>query len=116
MLAWLSQVLTCPICGSRYQPEKTRLVDSARPNTGEEQTVVIHSDCTNCRSSVIFNVALSGSELFSLGVVSDLSASDAITFRRQKPLSEDDIMKLHSYLEKFDGDFEREFTPRPLAG
>lgn len=107
MLGWLSQILSCPICDSQYNSESTRLIDSRTFGRGDENAVVIHSDCPNCKSSVVFNISMVGSEVFSVGVVSDLNTFDAIKFRQAKPISPDEILNFHDFLLNFDGNFER---------
>lgn len=107
MLGWLSQVLACPICGNHYTSDNTKVIESKAEKRGEEASLVIHSDCEKCKSSIAFNVAALGNEMFTVGAISDLTASDAIKFRKSNTISTDDILDLHTFLETFDGDFER---------
>jgi len=107
MLGWLSQVLTCPICGSHYTSDSTKVIESKTEKRGDEASLVIHSDCEKCRSSIAFNVAALGSEMFTVGAISDLTATDAIKFRKSNPVSTDDVLEMHRFLENFDGDFEK---------
>lgn len=106
ILEWLSRVLTCPICGSRYTNENTRLIESRQEKSAEERTVSVHTDCSNCKSSVAFNITLLGSEIFSIGMVSDLTAMDALKFRNAQPISADEIIAGHNLLKSFKGKFE----------
>ena len=107
MLGWLSQVLTCPICGNHFSTEHTKVVENRSERRSDELSLIIHSDCANCKSSIAFNVAALGAELFTVGSVSDLTTFDAVKFRKVAPVSADDVLALHTFLENFDGDFEK---------
>lgn len=100
-------MLTCPVCDTRYTSESTRLIESRVESKADESSVIVHSDCKNCRSSVSFNIAMFGPEIFSIGAVSDLTAVDALRFRNHKPITTDEVISMHTFLETFDGDFER---------
>ncbi|MEK9181154.1 MAG: hypothetical protein AAB871_02885 [Patescibacteria group bacterium] len=107
ILSWLSRVLICPTCRGHYSSESTRLISQKTDRQPDESSVVVHSDCRNCRTSVTFNISLIGSDMLSIGTISDLTASDAVKFHRAKPLSPDEIIAGHLYLSNFEGDFEK---------
>jgi len=48
-----------------------------------------------------------GQEFFSIGVISDLTALDAIRFRQVRPVSADEVIGFHNFLQSFDGNFEK---------
>ena len=107
ILAWISQMLTCPICDTYYTSESTKLIENRVENAATESSVIVHSDCKNCRSSVSFNIAMFGPEIFSIGAVSDLTAVDALRFRNYSPLTSDEVISMHDFLKSFDGNFEK---------
>jgi len=110
MLAWLSQVLTCPICDSHYPQGSTKLLEKRQNGKTEDGSVIVHSDCPNCQSSVMFSVASFGTEIFSVGMISDLNAADALRFRQASSLTADDVLLWHMFLKDFDGDFKKVFV------
>ena len=109
ILAWISEMLTCPVCDTHYTSESTRLIESKVESKSDESSVIVHSDCKNCHSSVSFNIAMFGPEIFSIGAVSDLSAADAVKFRNRSPITSDEVISIHNFLKAFDGNFERIF-------
>ena len=56
IVEWLGFVLKCPICGHKYNMDKTKVIDSEQDEAYNEAWILIHSDCSKCKSSVMFNV------------------------------------------------------------
>ncbi|HVY68031.1 MAG TPA: hypothetical protein VHA30_04025, partial [Patescibacteria group bacterium] len=52
IVEWLGLILKCPICGHKYKLEKTRIVESEQDEVMNEARILIHSDCSKCKSSV----------------------------------------------------------------
>ncbi len=105
VIEWLGLILKCPICGSKYQPNKTKVIDSEENEAFSEATILIHSDCNKCKSSVMFNVEIKGPEVFSVGMVTDLTQEDSDRFKNCKSINPDDVIKIHKSLKTFKGDF-----------
>lgn len=105
VIEWLGFILKCPICGSKYQPNKTKIIDSEQNDAFSEASVLIHSDCEKCKSSVMFNVEIRGPEVFSVGMITDLTREDSNKFKTFKSINSDDIINIHKSLKKFKGDF-----------
>jgi hypothetical protein len=105
IIEWLARILRCPICGHRYNLEQTQIIDSkeAKPSMGAN--LLVHTDCERCRSSVVFSIAVDGPEVFSIGMVTDLTSTDTSKFKNSRSLSADDVIAVHQFLETFDGDF-----------
>lgn len=110
VIEWLGLILKCPICGQKYTAEQTQVIDSAHDLGAGEAHIVIHSDCAKCKSSVMFNVDINGPEVFSVGMVTDLTSRDSEKFRNKNPISSDEVIGIHQELKKFKGDFVRSFT------
>lgn len=104
IMEWLGYVLKCPICGNKYKISQTRVVNSEQDEHFGEAKILIHSDCAKCKSSVMFNIEIRGPEIFSVGMVTDLTRQDSSKFQNRKPITADEIISLHQGLEKFDGD------------
>lgn len=103
---WLAQVLRCPVCGFRYSLERAKIIDSKESLT-TVSNILIHTDCERCNSSVIFSIAIEGPEIFSVGMVTDLTLKDTNKFCDSNPVNTEDIISLHEFLEKCNGDFRK---------
>lgn len=111
-MEWLGIMLKCPICGAKYNLEKTRVIESEQNEIYGEAHMVIHSDCQKCKSSVIFNVEIRGPEVFSVGMVTDLTGLDSSKFNKLGPIKTNEIIGLHQALKEFKGDFVGAFTQK----
>lgn len=108
IIEWLSHVLRCPVCGHRFGMEQTKVIDS-KDTANSNANLLIHTDCERCKSSVVFGITVDGPEVFTVGVVTDLTSSDTSKFRNSKPLDSDDVLAAHQFLQNFDGDFRTAF-------
>jgi uncharacterized protein (DUF983 family) len=104
IVAWLSQILRCPVCGQRYDLEKTRVIEGEdKPTIGG--SLLVHTDCDKCKSSVMFSIAIDGPEIFTVATVTDLTSQDTMKFKDQEPITSDEVLATHEFLRTFDGDF-----------
>lgn len=110
VLDMLGNMLRCPICAHKYGKNGTRVIESEQDNTFGEAYVLIHSDCAKCKSSIVFSVEIKGPEVFSVGMITDLTQSDTIKFRKFEPLKSGDVLSVHQGLKKFNGDFVKALT------
>src|SRR5258708_14735193 len=110
VIEWLGFVLRCPICQFKYNLDHTKVIDSEQNEGLGEARILIHSDCTKCKSSVMFNIEINGPEVFSVGMVTDLTSQDSERFKHQGVISSNEIINLHKGLKKFNGDFVSTFT------
>jgi hypothetical protein len=105
VLNLLGFILRCPVCGYRYNLETMRVVESEQNEAVGEARLVIHSDCQQCKGSVMFAIGMNGPEVMSAATVTDLTLSDASRFRNTEPLSADDVLHVHRAVRGFKGDF-----------
>ena len=110
VIEWLGFILKCPICGHKYNLDKSRIIDSEQDEAWGEAWVLIHSDCNKCKSSVMFNVEIRGPEVFSVGMVTDLTGVDSQKFSHLGPIRANEIIGIHQALKEFEGDFVSGFT------
>lgn len=103
VIEWLSFVLRCPVCSYKYNLERTKIVDAKQDNQ-EHANLLVHSDCAQCKSSVVFSISIDGPEVFTLGLVSDLTSSDTDRFVDQTPLNSNDVLDIRKFVREFDGD------------
>lgn len=105
IVAWLSQILRCPVCGQKYDLEKTRVIEGEdnKPTIGG--SLLVHTDCEKCKSSVMFSIAIDGPEIFTIATVTDLTSQDTLKFKDRDPITTDEVLATHEFLEGFDGNF-----------
>ena len=101
-MEWLSYVLKCPVCGYKYNLERTKIIDTKQDET--HANMLVHSDCGQCKSSVVFSIAINGPDVFSVGMITDLTSGDTRKFSDSYPISPNDVLDIHNFLHKFDGD------------
>ena len=108
VIEWLSFALKCPVCGYKYNLERTKIIDT-KQDEQSQATLLVHSDCAQCKSSVVFGISINGSEIFSVGMITDLTSQDTKKFAEKTPLASNDVLDMHRFLQQFDGDFIRAF-------
>lgn len=106
IIEWLSYIFKCPVCGNRYNLEKTRIIDTKEEKPMNGASLLVHTDCDKCKSSVVFSIAIDGPEIFSIGMVTDLTSSDTTRFKNSNPISSDEVLATHQFLQDFNGDFK----------
>ncbi len=106
IVQWLAYILKCPVCGSHYSPEQTKVIDTGEDKPLSGRSLLVHTDCERCKSSVVFSIAIDGPEIFSIGMVTDLTSQDTNKFKNSKPITSDDVLATHEFLRNFDGDFK----------
>jgi len=103
VMQWLGHILKCPICGYKYNLGNTQVIESEQDIAFNEARILIHSDCGKCKSSVMFNVEIRGPEVFSIGMITDLTVIDSNKFKNKQPISADEVINIHEAVRNFDG-------------
>src|SRR3990167_6071002 len=103
---WLAYILKCPVCGQRYKPEETKVIDTGEEKQLSGRSLLVHTDCERCKSSVVFSIAIDGPEIFSIGMVTDLTSQDTSKFKNANPITTDEVLATHQFLQGFNGDFK----------
>lgn len=106
IVQWLAYILRCPVCGHRYNPDQTKIIDTGEEKPLNGRSLLVHTDCDRCKSSVVFSIAIDGPEIFSIGMVTDLTSQDTSKFKNAKPITTDEVLATHEFLRGFDGDFK----------
>jgi len=82
----------CPLCQATYQKDAVRLL-------GERgATRLFHCSCQQCGHAVMAILLESSGWVSSVGVVTDLTAQDALRFRTSEPISADECIRFHQQL------------------
>ncbi len=106
IIQWLAYILRCPVCGQKYSADQTRIIDQSEEKQTQGRNILVHTDCDRCKSSVVFSIAIDGPEIFSIGMVTDLTSQDTNKFKNSNPITSDDVLATHEFLRSFDGDFK----------
>ena len=104
VMGWLGYILRCPICNTKYEFKHIKVLESEHDELEGEARLLIHSDCRRCKSSVMFNIDINGPEIYSVGMITDLTSKDSSKFSKFKPINVDDCIAVHQSLKTFDGD------------
>ncbi len=105
ILQWLSHILHCPVCGQKYDADSAKIIDAGEERVLHGRNILVHTDCDRCKSSVVFSIAIDGPEIFSIGMVTDLTSQDTNKFKNARPISSDEVLATHEFLQTFNGDF-----------
>jgi hypothetical protein len=105
VLGWLGFMLQCPVCNTKYQVSNIKVLDSQQEEDYAEAHLLIHSDCHKCKSSVMFNIDISGPDIFTVIAKTDLTKKDSSHFGNLPALETDDCIRIHEGIQTFDGDF-----------
>lgn len=83
----------CPSCSASY--------DAATPLvlSREGETHVVHLTCGSCRGAILALVRLSVQGVMSIATLTDLSAADATRLSTQDPITGDDVLDFHEFLQ-----------------
>lgn len=85
-------ISACPLCQASYDPLQARLLGE------KEENRLLHIECANCGNALLALVLVSGSDVSSVGLITDLSADDVVRFRASDPVSADHVLAAHALL------------------
>ena len=87
-------VSRCPFCSAEYD------LDGAKVIGEEDESTMVYVTCSECESSIIAIVAMSGLGIVSLGLVTDMTEEDTKRMMEDKAVSGDDMLNLYELLKK----------------
>jgi hypothetical protein len=97
-------VSRCPFCSAEYDLEGAKIIGE------EEDSTMIYVTCSECESSIVAIVAMSGLGIISLGLVTDMTAEDTKRFSGAQRVSSDELLSIYELLKKNDGETVKELT------
>lgn len=97
-------VCRCPFCGADYDLEGAKVISE------EDDSTMIYVTCSDCESSIVAIVAMSGLGVVSLGLVTDMTAEDAKRFVGSRCVSSDELLSIYETLEKNDSQVVKGLT------
>lgn len=107
VLTWLGFMLNCPVCNCKYDLSNVKILDSEQDETTSETRLLIHSDCSRCKSSVMFNIDINGPDAVAVIAKTDLTSTDSTKFSAFPAIDANDCIRVHQSLQAFDGDFRK---------
>lgn len=87
-------VSRCPFCGSEYD------LDGSKVIAEEDDSTMVYVTCTDCESSIIAIVAMSGLGIVSLGLVTDMTEEDTKRMMKEGAVSSNELLNLYEALQK----------------
>lgn len=89
----------CPLCQAAYDEKHVRLV-------GERgSTRLFHCSCQTCGHAMLALILETQGAMSTVGLVTDLEVQDALRFCDKQPLSSDECLAVHSFLQDHSQDF-----------
>lgn len=91
------RVLTaCPFCSTSYTLRAARIL--AQRNDAH----VVHIECRSCGGSIVALILTDGRGPQSVGMVTDLGRNEVMKFSDAVPISIDDVLATHAFLDRKD--------------
>jgi hypothetical protein len=87
-------VSRCPFCSAEYD------LDGSKVIAEEEESTMVYVTCTDCESSIIAIVAMSGLGIVSLGLVTDMTEADTKRMMKDGAVSSNELLKMYELLHK----------------
>lgn len=87
-------VTRCPFCSAEYD------LDGAQVIGEENDATMVYITCSECESSIVAIVAMSGLGVVSLGLVTDMTIEDTKRFMGTNAVSSDEFLDVYELLEK----------------
>ena len=84
----------CPVCNTMYDLQKFKIIAE------RDQNVLTYIQCSSCGSAVLSMLTAGQQGLQAVGLVTDLTLDEVMTFERGEAVSSDDVLKLHDLLEQ----------------
>ena len=86
----------CPMCGARYDQMSTFVVRES------ESGHLLYLKCAQCLGGVVATVVEAPFGLLGSGLVTDLQYDEVEKFFSSAPVTEDDVLTVHSILSQAD--------------
>jgi len=88
-------VSKCPFCSAEYDLNGAQVIGE------EEDSTVVHVTCSECESSIVAVVAMTGLGIASLGLVTDMTVEDTKRFfMKGHGISSDELLSMYELMHK----------------
>lgn len=92
--ARLKPITSCPMCHATYKPAEARILDETNGRH------LLHIECKKCGNSVLALVTAGERGISSIGLITDLTASDTLRFKDSFGVVIDDVIGIHELLNE----------------
>ena len=100
-------VSKCPFCSAEYDLNGAQVIGE------EEDSTVVHVTCSDCESSIVAVVAMTGLGIASLGLVTDMTVEDTKRFfMKGQGISSDELLSMYELMNKNEKGALRSLTKR----
>jgi hypothetical protein len=82
----------CPLCKGQYAP------DAANVLLKKQGANLVHLTCVHCQNSVLAVIVVTSAGLSSVGMLTDLNATDATRLSHVSSVTEEDVLDFHTLL------------------
>ncbi len=86
----------CPICDTTYDFRRLKILAE------RDQNLLTYIDCGHCGGAIVSILTISPSGMSALGLLTDLSSEEVLTADARQPVTADDVLTFHSYLDQDD--------------
>ncbi len=84
----------CPVCHKKLKDNRLAIIDKS------DDSALCCVTCVSCASSLMFEVSsLEGGMVTTVGILADIQEEDLRMLKTGAPVSSDDVLDLHTYLE-----------------
>ena len=87
-------VTRCPFCSAEYD------LDGAQVIGEENEATMVYITCSECESSIVAIVAMSGLGIVSLGLVTDMTIEDTKRLTDAGKVTSNELLEVYELLEK----------------
>lgn len=88
----LKSLTKCPLCKAKYNHSQTIVLEESSNRT------IFHLTCGKCGSAVLAFITEGKQGVVSLGLATDLSASEAQNLLKKGPINKEDVLEVYKYL------------------
>ncbi len=89
----LKFITSCPVCAHAYK------ANSVNVFAEHDGVHAVHTVCPSCQSNFIAMIMTVGQGMSTVGMVTDLSLTDAKRLYAKEPFTTDDIIDTHEHLQ-----------------
>ena len=95
--------IKCGVCGQRYDIDNIDVIGH------REDLWFLRVVCLSCHTQALVAAVIKEGKVPE--VITDLTGTELDKFKNAGSLTADEVLDMHSFLKKFDGDFSRLFSP-----
>lgn len=84
----------CPLCSHNYKDNKAVVLEE------NKDSHLVHITCPKCNNAILAMVVISPLGMNTIAIITDLSAKEVANFKRRPPVSEDELLSFHQFIQQ----------------